>query len=212
MIYNLPDLATAARLLGGELRGREILAPGPGHSAHDRSLSVQFSSDAPDGFLVYSFAGDDNIVCKDYVRQRWGLDPFKPISGNGRAQHRRTNGAKASAPKSDDTKRRVVATYPYTDADGTLLYQVLRYKPKGFNQRRPDGKGGWIWKLGDVRRVLYRLPELLKYPDATIVVTEGEEDADRVASLNHCATTVACGDWKGIDISAGIPRMTPELA
>ncbi len=53
----------------------------------------------------------------------------------------------------------------------------------------PDGKGDWIWKLED-RRVLYRLPELLQYPDATVFVCEGKKDADRVASLGHCATTV----------------------
>ena len=47
--------------------------------------------------------------------------------------------------------------YDYTDAGGTVLYQVLRYEnPKTFRQRRPGGNG-WIWKL-DERRVLYRLP------------------------------------------------------
>jgi len=39
------------------------------------------------------------------------------------------------------------------------------------------------------------LSDLLKYPDACVFVCEGEKDADRVASLDHCATTVACGDW-----------------
>jgi hypothetical protein len=76
-----------------------------------------------------------------------------------------------------------------------LLYQVLKYdNPRTYKQRRPDGKGGWIWKL-DERRVLYRLPELLKYPDGTIFFCEGEKDADRLASLRHCATTVAAGSW-----------------
>jgi putative DNA primase/helicase len=78
--------------------------------------------------------------------------------------------------------------------DGSLLYQVVRYKPKGFSQRRPDGNGGWIWKLED-RRVLYRWAELLKFPDATVFFTEGEKDADRLASLEYCATTVASGSW-----------------
>jgi hypothetical protein len=32
-------------------------------------------------------------------------------------------------------------------------------------------------------------------PDATAFICEGEKDADRVASLNHCATTVAHGEW-----------------
>ena len=75
-----------------------------------------------------------------------------------------------------------------------MLYQVVRLEPKSFRHRKPDGKGGWIWQ-GSERRVPYRWPELLKYPDATIFICEGEKDADRVASLEHCATTVASGEW-----------------
>src|SRR6185436_19822316 len=37
------------------------------------------------------------------------------------------------------------------------LFQCLRYKPKAFSQRRPDGSGGWIGNLNGVRRVLFRL-------------------------------------------------------
>ena len=96
--------------------------------------------------------------------------------------------------RGDKPKGKIVATYDYTDADGKLLYQVLRLEPKDFRQRRPDGNGKWIWKLDD-RRVPYRLPELLKYPDATIFICEGEKDADRVAELELCATTVAAGKW-----------------
>ena len=92
-------------------------------------------------------------------------------------------------------KGRVVATFDYTDADGALLYQVLKYEPKNFRQRRPDGHGGFIWNLDDVQRVPYRLSELLKYPDAAVFVCEGEKDADRVASLGHCATAVASSAW-----------------
>jgi hypothetical protein len=54
----------------------------------------------------------------------------------------------------------IVATYDYLDEKGVFLYQVVRYEPKGFRQRRPDGKGGWHWNLNGVRRVLYRLPEV----------------------------------------------------
>ena len=39
---------------------------------------------------------------------------------------------------------KIVATYDYTDLDGTVLYQGVRYEPKDFRQRRPDGNGGWI--------------------------------------------------------------------
>jgi RecA-family ATPase/5S rRNA maturation endonuclease (ribonuclease M5) len=96
----------------------------------------------------------------------------------------------------EEPRRKPVATYGYVDESGTLLYQVLKYEgPKTFCQRRPDGRGGWAWDLNGVRRVLYRLPELQQYPDATIFLCEGEKDSDRVAALGHCATTVAGGKW-----------------
>ena len=93
------------------------------------------------------------------------------------------------------SKAHVVCRYDYTDGEGELLYQVERLEPKAFRQRRPDGQGGWIYRLGDIRRVPYHWPELLKYPDGTIFVCEGEKDADRVAALGVCATTVAGGKW-----------------
>ena len=101
---------------------------------------------------------------------------------------------RAVAQPTKPAKINIIAKYEYTDADGALLYQVLRLEPKDFRQRRPDGNGGWTWKLDD-RRILYRLPELLIYPDATVFITEGEKDADSIAALNLCATTVAAGKW-----------------
>jgi hypothetical protein len=194
----LTNLQALAKALGGEVSGSQVLAPGPGHSVVDRSLSVKLDSGAPDGFVTHSFAGDDPIACRDHVRTKAGLEPFKP---NGAGRRRASDNAieralmaamaKQSAGK---PKGRIVAKYDYTDSDGTLLYQVLRLEPKSFRQRRPDGEGGWIWQL-DEHRVIYRWSELLKYPDATVFVCEGEKDADRVASLELCATTVAGGRW-----------------
>ena len=77
------NLGTLRAALGGEIYGGRLLCPGPGHSPADRSLSVKLDGKAPDGFLVHSFAGDDPIACKDYVRSKAGLPAFKP-SGNGR--------------------------------------------------------------------------------------------------------------------------------
>jgi Toprim domain len=76
------DLRTIARALGGEVCGGQVLAPGPYHSPKDRSLSVRLSPNAPDGFIVSSFAGNDWRTCRDYVRARLGIAPcvipFKP--------------------------------------------------------------------------------------------------------------------------------------
>src|SRR5262249_25543448 len=140
------DAQFLARALGGEASGNEIRCPGPGHSARDRSLSITVDPRAPGGFVVHSFADDDPIACKDYVRAKAGLDPFKP---NGQ---RRNNGA-------HQPKRKIVAEYNYTDESGAVLYQVVRYDPKDFRQRRPDGKGGRSPKVGGVRRVPHRLAE-----------------------------------------------------
>jgi hypothetical protein len=74
---------------------------------------------------------------------------------------------------------KIEATYDYCDEGGVLLFQVVRKIGKDFKQRRPDGAGGWIWKLEDTRRVLYRLPELLAAPAvATVYIAEGEKDVD----------------------------------
>ena len=60
--------------LGGQVTGPDTCnVPGPGHSAKDKSLSIKIDPTAPDGFLVYSHAGDDGIECKDWIRQTLGL-------------------------------------------------------------------------------------------------------------------------------------------
>jgi AAA domain len=93
------------------------------------------------------------------------------------------------------TAAREVGRYPYTDEQGNLLFEKVRLEPKGFTQRKPDGNGGWIYNLGNVRRVLYRLPEVLAARHVLLV--EGEKDADRGTSMGFTTTTSgAVGSWK----------------
>jgi 5S rRNA maturation endonuclease (ribonuclease M5) len=93
-------------------------------------------------------------------------------------------------------QRRMIATYDYTDESGQLLFQCLRYEPKGFSQRRPDGRGGSIPNLSGVRRVLYRLPNLASA--CTILVAEGERDVHTLESLGFVATCnpMGAGKWR----------------
>jgi 5S rRNA maturation endonuclease (ribonuclease M5) len=104
-------------------------------------------------------------------------------------------------------EERIVRTYDYRDEQGELLFQTVRLwapppKNKDFRQRRPDGKGEWIWKLDGTRRVLYRLPELVAAgrQDCAgwVFVVEGEKDADRLANLGLVATTnpMGAGKWR----------------
>jgi putative DNA primase/helicase len=62
-----------AGLLGGEVSSGQVLAPGPGHSPADRSMSVRVDSQAPEGFIAFSFAGDAWQDCRDHVKARLGI-------------------------------------------------------------------------------------------------------------------------------------------
>lgn len=71
------NLQSLAKSLNGEVSGRVILAPGPNHSPKDRSMTVTIDRDAPDGFLVHSFSGDDFRDCRDYIKTIIGGRTFE---------------------------------------------------------------------------------------------------------------------------------------
>ena len=74
------SLQEFATLLGGHVNGNRVLAPGPGHSADDRSLSV-WPAKNEDGFAVLSFSPkDDRESCIAHVKEL--LDPEKHL-GDG---------------------------------------------------------------------------------------------------------------------------------
>src|SRR5262249_9679842 len=95
--------------------------------------------------------------------------------------------------------RRIVATYDYCDAQGTLRFQAVRFDPKDFRQRRPDGNGGWISNLKAVELVLYRLPDVLAAVQSGRVVdiVEGEKDVETLRTLGRIATCnpMGAGKW-----------------
>jgi RecA-family ATPase len=201
------DLRQIAAALGGVISNGQVLAPGPGHSRGDRSLSVKIVPNAPDGFIVKSFAGDNDLDCKDYVRQRLNLPSFQP---NGRRPQNPAEIEKLLGAAVDAASARpiinIVKTYDYTDEAGKVLYQVCRLEPKSFRQRRPVGNGGWAWSLNGVRRVPYRLPDLIKYNFGTVFFCEGEKDSDRLTEHDLVSTTAASGKWDEIDLSVFVGR------
>jgi putative DNA primase/helicase len=60
----LDILQRIAHALGGEVSGHQVLAPGPGHSARDRSLAVRPALSTPDEVLIFSHSGDDWRTCR----------------------------------------------------------------------------------------------------------------------------------------------------
>jgi hypothetical protein len=103
-------------------------------------------------------------------------------------------------PKED--RRRIESTYDYTDEQGRLLYQVVRFAGKTFRQRRPapNGHGSWVWNLQRTRRVPYRLPKLLEtaHSGGTIYIAEGEKDVHALEAAGACATCNpgGAGKWQ----------------
>jgi hypothetical protein len=92
--------------------------------------------------------------------------------------------------------RRTVATYDYRDERDNLLFQVVRYDPKDFKQRRPKAGGGWTSSVRGVKVVPYRLPDLVREPTGVVVVAEGEKDVDNLAQIGVLATCNAGGAGK----------------
>lgn len=129
------------------------------------------------------------------VKRRWYCDVCKVGGGEGDLAERLGIDRPAMPPQQG--RRPIVKTYDYTDAEGRLLFQVVRFEPKGFAQRRPNGQGDWVWNLKGVEPVLYRLPEV-RSADDMILLVEGEKDADRLRSLGLVATTAprGAGTWR----------------
>jgi putative DNA primase/helicase len=184
-----------AAALGGDVSGGRVLAPGPGHSPIDRSLSVKIDSGAPDGFVAYSFAGDDPLACKDYVRERAGLGKWEPT---------RRPKVDSIARMSDRVRKPVAkagsapAQYIYRQADGTPYLRVVR---PGFYQSHWNGNT-WVTDAPKGPKIPYRLPELLAAEHDDVLIVEGEKDADNVAALGFTVTTS----------SGGAGKFTAELA
>ncbi|WLB05468.1 hypothetical protein QIH87_25100 [Bradyrhizobium elkanii] len=178
-----------ARAMGGEISGKEVLAPGPNHSAKDRSLSIKVDPGAPGGFVVHSFAGDDPIACKDYVRDKLGLrwEPRAPDNLIVRMRERSSSQVERSSSPA--------AEYTYKLADGTPYLRVKRTADKKFYQAHWGGSD-WVNGAPKGEKIPYRLPELLEAEHDEVLIVEGEKDADRLAAIGLMATTNAGGAGK----------------
>lgn len=144
----------------------------------------------------------------DPTRARW--TPARPV------RKPRPAGEKAPARKGKG-RERVVATYPYCDADGAVIYEVTRWEPKEFTVRRTerDSRGRRIatWPA-KARRVLYRLPEVLQAvrDGRHVFVAEGEKDADALVAAGVVATCNAGGAAAlGAQHDRWLPQYTATL-
>ena len=168
------------------------MAKCPAHEDGNASLSIKHTGEKT---LLHCFAGCTTDAVCGALGIKVGDLFSKPAP------------ATAPAPK------RLVASYDYTDETGALLYQVLRYDPKDFRQRKPDGNGGWLWSIGDTRRVLFRLPDVAMAVDQgeTVFVVEGEKDALALAKIGLCATCNCGGAESSPTGKKWLPAYTQDL-
>jgi len=166
------DLETILTYFEGRLEPRGIyhMVRCPAHDDHIPSLSIWKS---PNGWVnFHCFAGcPTRDILAAVGLKRWQCGPL-------------LEGEKEMA-------RTPIAWYEYTDEREKVLYEVLRYDNGSFMQRVPKvenpdrhNEKHWTWCLGaEVRRVLYRLPRLLRHPDWPVVVVEGEKKVHMVEAL-----------------------------
>lgn len=124
------------------------------------------------------------------------VEDDRPVKANG--HH--------TAAEPPAARAKIVATYDYVDAAGDLVFQVVRFEPKKFLQRRRPTKGdpadkvkdGWVWSVKGVRQVPYRLPDLVEAiaGDHLVFVAEGEKDVENLAKIGITATCNAMGAGK----------------
>jgi hypothetical protein len=182
------DAEHIARTLGGAKKtGSDWSCKCPAHEDNRASLSVGHGRDGK--LVVHCHAGcdQDTVIAHLKIMDLWPTSkavqkfeppPVKVHIGQGRGQ--------------------IVATYDYADEHGELLYQAVRYDPKDFRQRRPDG-AGWNWSIKGVRRVIYRMAEVMQAVAAgqTIYVCEGEKDVENARAIGLVATCNAMGADNG---------------
>ena len=176
----------------------------PAHDDKKASLSITEYTDGTVGLRCFAGCSTEAIcnslglAVSDLMRTGLDIKPRTP----SRTQPREpaalpTNAPEPSKQKNASTLGKIVDTYDYRDESGTLLYQVVRFDPKDFRQRRPNGDG-WKWGLGDTRRVLYNLPAIVNCNGEFIFVTEGERDANNLGKMGLIATTcpMGAGKWQ----------------
>ncbi len=194
------DLRAIAAALGGEVSRGAVLAPGPGHSRKDRSLSVKLSHQSPDGFIVHSHAGDDFRVCRDYVAGRLGL---------GRDRSRRPDSPRAApSPRADldrmdDEARIARATALWNEAAdprGTIVEAYLRSR----GLELPDDVAGATIRFHGAAPWLDRSANTLIRVPAMLAAMRSI-DADRITAVHRTRLTPdgAKVDRRMLGIAAG---------
>lgn len=146
----------------------------PIHEDNKPSMGVK---DGNEGSVIFNcFAGCDSSDIASYFKDL-GFDVHKIKEEKIEKKEKLINKNMPNLPKKE------VARYQYISVDGELLFEKIRYEPKGFMIVNPLGNG-----QGGHSGALYGA-QLLKDCETPIYIVEGEKDADFLTGLGLVAVT-----------------------
>jgi DNA primase len=171
---------------GVQYAGSNIRCPLPDHE--DQNPSFGLYDDARKFKCHGCDRGGD---CIELERLIAGCQPGEAIKRLAEKTGLRTEGH----------AKTMVAAYDYHNETGKLVFQVVRYEPKDFRQRKPDGHGGWVWNIKGITPPLFRLSGVRSAiaAEETVYICEGEKDVETLVSFGLTATTNAGGANKWAD-------------
>ena len=157
----------------------------PAHDDRHASLSISAQSKTPGAAMIVCGAGCNAATILAQVGLELA-DLYPDVTRRGPSAH-------------------ILRQFNYHDESGRVLYGVRRLDTdRGARSKfvyvhpTPDG---WAKGAGTDERVLFNLLSLLSNPDMPLIVTEGERDAESLANIGFLTTTVASGNWTGIDLA-----------
>jgi len=163
-----------------EVKPGEYMALCPAHDDTNPSLHI---TETDDKTLFHCFGGCGTAAVLEALKIT-ERDLFKDNPG--------VTTVKKQYPKYEQSslyggQRKLVASYPFTDESGNVLYIEQKFDPKGFITEYPNGQK-------TDRRVLYRLPELIAADlNEPVLLVEGCKDVETALRLGFVATTNAFG-------------------
>jgi 5S rRNA maturation endonuclease (ribonuclease M5) len=188
------EVVLAKRGINLKKSGADLVACCPIHKENTPSFHI-----TPAKNLFYCFGCGFNGSVIDLVAKLDGItikQAMALLAGESEPTPLRTEQPKVILPGKEEKKpegKEIEAVYPYRDEHENLLYEVVRFKPKDFRQRRPVAQG-WEWNMDGVSRVLYHLPQILRANQVWIV--EGEKDVESLTKLGFTATCSVGGAGK----------------
>jgi hypothetical protein len=127
---------------------------------------------------------DEGVWCCHACNTKGGIVDFemKLLDTEDKREAWKSIAQKLGVQLSPRARGEMTNKHIYRDVNGDELYAVRRYEDTTARFYSPTATGKWKAGLNGVKRVPYRLPELVKAD--VVVITEGEKKADEVSLLD----------------------------